>query len=137
MTNQAGGDESSAADLEKARSLRILVVDDDALVGLGTVAMLEDMGHTVLEAHSGHRALELLDTLKGIDLVVTDHAMPGMTGLELAERIETSFPGLPLILASGYVDLPNEKTFKTLPRLTKPFNEHQLREAIAGVLRGM
>ncbi|UVC10486.1 response regulator [Rhizobium sp. TH2] len=118
----------------EARGLRILVVDDDALVSLGTVAMLEDMGHKTLEAHSGVHALELLKTVEVPDLVITDHAMPGMTGMELAEHIGTNFPDLPIILASGYVDLPNEKRFGVLPRLTKPFDEAQLSAAIANVL---
>lgn len=128
------GSEPAVGELGKTRTLRILLVDDDALVALSTVAMLEDMGHTVLEAHSGLRALELLKTVEALDLVITDHAMPGMTGLELVELVETSFPDLPVILASGYVDFPDEKRFAKLPRLTKPFGEQQLRDAIAGIL---
>ena len=64
----------------------ILVVDDDALINMSTVDMIEDLGHTVLEAYSGKEALEILRSGKQIDALVTDYAMPGMTGVELASK---------------------------------------------------
>jgi hypothetical protein len=66
-----------------ARRLRILAVDDDDLVLMNTTAMLEDLGHVVLEAHSGAQALQIL-RMEAIDLLVTDQDMPNMTGLQLA-----------------------------------------------------
>jgi signal transduction histidine kinase len=108
----------------------ILVVDDDALVGMGTAAMLEDLGHTSIEAMSGVRALEVLATDPNIDLVITDHAMPGMTGAELARRIRASRPELPIILASGYAELPESDGLADLLRLSKPFGQAQLAAAI-------
>src|ERR1700761_6061100 len=83
-----------------AVSLRctVLIVDDDNLVMTGTAAMLADLGHTPVEARSGAEALSLLDSGVKIDLVLTDHAMPSMTGLQLAENIRHKFPGLPIIL---------------------------------------
>ncbi len=80
----------------------VLVVDDDLLVLTGTSAMIEDLGHTAIEAHSGAEALAALASGTEIDVVMTDHAMPAMTGLQLAERIEEKYPGLPVILATGY-----------------------------------
>jgi CheY-like chemotaxis protein len=109
----------------------ILVVDDDLLVSTGTAAMLEDLGHTVIEAHSGVAALDVLGSDVRIDLVITDHAMPGMTGLELARRIEAGYPGLPVILATGYAELPEDVR---LPRLGKPFRQEELLAAIAEVV---
>jgi CheY-like chemotaxis protein len=84
---------------------RVLVVDDDMLVRMGTVAMLEDLGHVTVEAASASQAMLVLERGDGCDLIVTDHAMPGMTGADLARRIFTSYPGIPVILASGYADL--------------------------------
>ena len=80
----------------------ILAVDDDALVLLNTAAMLEDLGHTVLEAASGKDALEILRREPRIDLVITDQAMPHMTGSDLAAAIRAEKPDLPIILATGY-----------------------------------
>jgi signal transduction histidine kinase len=108
----------------------ILVVDDDALVGMGTAAMLEDLGHTAIEVMSGIEALQALTTEQHIDLVITDHAMPGMTGAELARRIRTSYPELPIILASGYAEIPDDNGLSDLPRLGKPFAQAQLAAAV-------
>jgi PAS domain S-box-containing protein len=107
------------------RPLMVLVVDDDMLVSMGTVAMLEDLGHHVLEANSGRAALELLTAYPAIDLVITDHAMPGMTGVELAKAIESMRPGLAVVLATGYAELPNGED-PGLPRLPKPFRQDDL-----------
>ena len=64
-------------------AIGILVVDDDPLIGSATTAMLEDLGHVVIETTSGTRALEALRSGPMIDLVITDQAMPGMTGTQL------------------------------------------------------
>jgi PleD family two-component response regulator len=82
------------------RTYRVLVVDDDPLVVASTAAMLEDVGHVVSEALSGVHALDLLRLGTTVDVVLTDHAMPGMTGSELARRIRQHWPELPIILAS-------------------------------------
>jgi CheY-like chemotaxis protein len=111
------------------RPLTILVVDDDRLVLVNTAAMLEDMGHTVVEADSGARAIEVLTQRPSIDLIVTDQAMPGMTGLELASVVRAYRPALPMILASGYAELPSQPD-PPIARLSKPFNQAELAEAI-------
>jgi PAS domain S-box-containing protein len=119
----------------KDRLLTILVVDDDALVSAGTVAMLEDLGHSVIEVDSAARALDILgENHATIDLVVTDHAMPGMTGLDLARRLQTTYPGLKVILTTGYAELlPEEWEHARLPRLSKPFRQSELAAAIANL----
>ena len=99
-----------------ARCHRILVVDDDPLIGSATTAMLEDLGHVVIETTSGTRALEALRSTPMIDLVITDQAMPGMTGTQLSRLIRQSWPELPIILATRYADLPNGED-PGLPRL--------------------
>jgi len=113
-----------------SRPLLVLAVDDDVLVLMNTAAMLEDLGHTALEAGSAHEALKLLRENPRIDLVVTDQAMPGMTGVQLAEVIREERPDLPVILATGYAELPDGLGAQ-LPKLAKPFGQVQLEDIIA------
>jgi PAS domain S-box-containing protein len=136
--------EQPAADISAAeatptvaqrRPLTILAVDDDALVLANTRAMLEDLGHTVVVAFSGEQALEQLGNMPAIDLVITDHAMPRMTGSDLAEEVARRRPGLPIILATGYADLPQGMD-AGLPRLSKPYRQEALAEAVAAACEG-
>ncbi|HEY0183479.1 MAG TPA: ATP-binding protein, partial [Rhodopila sp.] len=113
--------------------VHVLVVDDDPLISSSTAAMLDDLGHVVTEASSAASALDILRADSKIELVVTDHAMPHMTGLELASLIREEWPWIPVILASGYTDLLETDTV-SLPRLTKPYHQAELASCIAGVL---
>ncbi|MGG5819248.1 PAS domain-containing protein [Falsiroseomonas sp. HW251] len=112
----------------------VLVVDDEDLVLESTAAMLEELGYEPVPAEGGEAALELLAARGDIVAVVTDHAMPGMTGMALAARIRASRPGLPVILATGHVgawaDQPDAP-----PRLMKPYDLGQLADALQGVFR--
>jgi signal transduction histidine kinase len=112
------------------RCCRVLVVDDDPIVLAGTAAMLEDLGHVATEASSGESALRLLLSAAGFDLVITDHAMPGMTGTELAARIRGSWPKLPVVIATGYAELPSDGD-PGLPRLLKPYRQQELAALVA------
>jgi signal transduction histidine kinase len=114
-------------------SVNVLVVDDDPLISSSTAAMLDDLGHVVTEAISAAGALEILRGGSNIELVVTDHAMPHMTGLELARIIREEWPWIPVILASGYADLLSTDT-ASLPRLAKPYHQSELATCIATVL---
>lgn len=114
---------------EASRRLRILAVDDDPIVLMNTAMMLEDMGHRPFEATSASKALAILG-VEQIDLLVTDYAMPGMTGAELIERARALQPGLRVILVSGYVELPDAVEIG-IPRLAKPFTEAELASAVA------
>ena len=113
------------------RSFRLLVVDDDAMVAAGTAAMIEDLGHSVIQAESGSRALDLLSNHPSIDVVITDDAMPGMTGSELAAEINRRWPGLPVVIATGYSDAAEETG---LPRLNKPYRQQDLTILFAKML---
>jgi len=117
--------------LENAtRALNVLAVDDDALVLMNTVAMLEELGHSVRSAISGHQALEILRRDESIDLLITDHAMPHMTGYQLAEAVHVEWPAVSIILASGYAELPAGGT-AALHKLAKPFRMDELARALA------
>ncbi len=111
----------------------ILVVDDDPLIAMSTSDMLEDLGHTVIEANSGRRALEILDAGGDIDLMVTDQAMPGMTGVELAEIVRRIRPAMPILLATGFSDVPTGQR-ANLPMLAKPYRQVQLQAEIDRLL---
>ena len=111
------------------RCCRVLVVDDDPIVAAGTVAMLEDLGHVANEVPSGEAALEALRREPGIDIVITDHAMPGMTGTELAARIRRLWPEIPVVIATGYAEIPDGDL--GLPRLSKPYRQQELAALVA------
>jgi PAS domain S-box-containing protein len=118
----------------RARPCTVLVVDDDPLVLAGTAMMLEDIGHRAIAAASAMEALEKIAAEPSIDLVVTDYAMPGVNGLELAERLRQERPALPLVLASGYADLPAANAAWPL-RLAKPYRQEDLAEMVDRVTR--
>jgi PAS domain S-box-containing protein len=118
-----------------ARKLVIVLVDDDSLVLTNTTAMLEDAGHTVIEASSGAQALELIRKAVHVDLVVTDQAMPQMTGTQLAAAIKVEWPDLPILLVSGYADLPAGDTLR-LPKLAKPYSLDDVQHAIEALMAG-
>jgi CheY-like chemotaxis protein len=120
--------------IDRMQALTILAVDDDALVLANTRAMLEDLGHTVIMAYSGEQALEQLDRASAIDLAITDHALPKMTGSDLAKRILARRPDMPIILATGYAELPTG-TDPGLPRLSKPYRQDALAYAITDAVR--
>ncbi|HWU95976.1 MAG TPA: PAS domain S-box protein [Sphingomonas sp.] len=109
--------------------LVVLAVDDDALVLTNTAAMLEDAGHRVLLASSGKAALQLLGE-GHVDILITDFAMPDMNGAQLAEAAQAGWPGLPILLVSGYAELP-DGIAEDLSRLAKPFGQDQLLRGIA------
>jgi len=116
--------------LAESRPLKILAVDDDALVLMNTGALLEDLGHTAFEAMSGAEALEIFKREPDIDLVITDQAMPQMTGVQFAAVALAERPGVPFILATGYGEVP-AGTETRFVRLGKPFRQIDLVQAIA------
>jgi CheY-like chemotaxis protein len=120
---------SATVESESAQRLVVVAVDDDFLVLTNTVTMLEDLGHTALAASSGKEALDILRQHGPVDLVVTDQAMPSMTGLQLAETIQKEWPDIPIILTSGYAELESG-TSGELQLLSKPFTEAGLAAAL-------
>jgi PAS domain S-box-containing protein len=131
---QTEGDLEEHADTSSAkRPLCILVVDDDNLVLTNVTAMLEDLGHHVIGVSSGTKALETIGSTAAIDLVVTDQAMPVMTGLQLIEKIRIQRSTLPVILATGFAELPRNVD-PSIGRLGKPFTQRALAEAVAATL---
>lgn len=113
--------------------LNILAVDDDVLVLFNTAEMLRDEGHQVTTAHSAAQALEQLSVSR-FDLLITDHAMPKMTGAQLALNVRSTQPNLPILLVSGYAEIPAGTAATKIPLLAKPFSQADLLESIAAVM---
>jgi PAS domain S-box-containing protein len=117
-----------------ARPLSVLLVDDDDLVRAGAAAMLEAIGHTVVQVSSSTRALEHLACGEAFDVLVTDQRMPCMTGVDLIRRARFLQPDLPAVLITGYTDAIDPGA-ATLPVLAKPFRAAELAQAVAEAVK--
>jgi signal transduction histidine kinase/CheY-like chemotaxis protein len=109
-----------------------VLVDDEDIVRASTADMLAEIGFEVIEARSGKEALAALRQARHVDVLVTDHLMPEMTGVELARTVLGERPGLPVLVVSGYSDaIGIEAGF---PRLEKPFRHADLATKLADLL---
>jgi len=108
-----------------------LLVDDEELVRMTTAEMLVELGYEVIQAASGEEALGRLDEDLALDVLVTDHLMPGLTGADLARRVQSSRPDLPILVVSGYAEA--EGIPPGLARLTKPFRTSELAAGLAAL----
>jgi PAS domain S-box-containing protein len=114
--------------VEVRRGLALLV-DDEDIVRASTADMLIDLGYRVAEAASAEAALAMLNAGAKPDLVITDHLMPGMTGVELVRAVREKCPDLPALIVSGYAEV--DGIAPDLPRLTKPFRRSELAEKLS------
>jgi signal transduction histidine kinase/CheY-like chemotaxis protein len=111
-----------------------MVVDDEDLVRESTAHMLSELGYQVIEAGSGEGALDLLAQGDGVDVLVTDHMMPGMSGSELAKKIRTANPHMRVLIVSGYAEAASISA--DFPRLAKPFKQSDLAESLSRLWTG-
>lgn len=111
------------------RTGKVLLVDDNDLVRNSTREMLVDMGYDVVDTDRAENALNLIESGNRPDILITDHIMPGMTGVELALRLRVDHPHIALLIISGYegVDL----IAPDITRLSKPFRHTHLQACIA------
>jgi PAS domain S-box-containing protein len=114
----------------------ILLVDDHEAVRLTTAAMLRDLGHQVTEMTDGAEAIAFLRTSRGgWDLLVTDYAMPHVSGVEVIRKARESAPGLPAIVITGYADATSiGRRPDDVLVLPKPFTPEQMNKAIRQAL---
>ena len=87
------------------------------------------MAHTVTIRVFGRPMRSRCSKAEDFDLLVTDQGMPGMTGLELIEAVRGRLPGLPIVLITGYAELPRDLSLD-VPVVPKPFRGEQLSDAI-------
>src|SRR5271169_3044868 len=132
--------EASAVRIEETAEQRtsnavVLVVDDDDAVRSTTAEILTGLGYAVVQAASGHAALELLDGNGMIDVLLTDVVMTGMSGPDLARQAQISRPYLPIVFISGYADPAGIGDDGRAYRLIrKPFRPSDLRRQIEAAL---
>jgi CheY-like chemotaxis protein len=84
----------------------ILCIDDEAQILSLRKQLLETHGFKVLTARSGREGLRLLAEGHAVDLVLLDYMMPGMTGDRIAAEVKRLYPRLPIVVMSGFPDLP-------------------------------
>jgi CheY-like chemotaxis protein len=111
----------------------VLAVDDDPLALLNVVAILDDLEHTVFEARSGEQGLAVLEREPAIELVITDMAMPNMTGVEFYLKARRLYPNLKFLLATEFGEVSGEVE-PMLPRIMKPFWQNDLAKAVEAIL---
>jgi two-component system, response regulator PdtaR len=104
-----------------------IIVDDEPLIRMCTADYLTELGFDVLEAGSGDEAMTLM-SLHYVNLIITDHRMPGMTGTELADAVATTYPETTVIIASGALDACKVETSRI--RLSKPYTFNDLLDAV-------
>ncbi len=106
-------------------------MDDEENIRLSTADMLAELGFTVHEAASGEAALLAIGAGLQPDLLITDHLMPGMTGVALAHTAKIRLPALKVLIVSGFAE--GDGIDPSLPRLTKPFVQSDLAAALAAL----
>jgi CheY-like chemotaxis protein len=124
---------SEKQEARSAPKATILVVDDDALISMSTAEMLQDLGHEVIEASSGDSALDILREGRPVDLLLSDYSLPRMNGAQVARAARALRPGLPILMATGYAELPPGSDLDW-PRLGKPYQQEQLAMEISKAL---
>jgi len=108
-----------------------LLVDDEACIRVSTADMLNAMGFAVRVASSAESALATFDGGLVPELLITDHLMPGMTGVQLARLVRERWPNTKTLIVSGFADV--DGIDPSFPRLTKPFMQSELEAAIANM----
>jgi CheY-like chemotaxis protein len=116
---------------------KVLVVDDDPVVGKSFNRVLSDKGYIVVTAENGFDALLKLQAEK-YDVVFTDIKMPGMDGLEVAERVRAAQPWTPVVIVTGYGTAANEERARAAgvaDFLRKPLSPEMIEGSTAKALR--
>ena len=106
-----------------------LLVDDEDAVRTTISDMLSELGYKVVEVASAEEAVRRIEAGLQASVVVTDHLMPGMTGIDLAHAVKARAPDTPVLIISGYAEM--EGVDPGLPRLTKPFLNSELANALS------
>ena len=115
----------------------MLLVDDDQQVRESVRMMLEHAGYRVVEAESGEEAINQFSAVVSVDLLLSDLQMPGMSGLELFDRLVERLPSLRVLFISGAASSADLATIarKGAVLLEKPFSAESLVKKVREILR--
>ncbi|HKG76962.1 MAG TPA: PAS domain-containing protein [Beijerinckiaceae bacterium] len=131
----ATSDAGPAPALEEGHGRRVLVVEDNMEVGRFSTQILQDLGYETTWAANADEALTLLANVNGFDAVFSDVIMPGMGGVELGEEIRRRYPGLPVVLTSGYSHVLAEEGRHGFELLQKPYAAEELSRVLRQATR--
>jgi CheY-like chemotaxis protein len=109
----------------------VLLVDDEECIRMSTSSMLTELGFEVHEVPSAEKALHFINSGIKIDILITDHLMPGMTGVELARAVRAVDPSIKILIISGFAEA--EGIDPSLSRLHKPFVLSELVSALSAL----
>lgn len=116
--------------------MTILVVEDELLIRMSSVATLEDAGFWVLEARSGAEALAVLARHSEVSIMMTDVRMPGhLDGLELVARVQIDHPAIRSIVVSGHTTAIEAGNAGAIGFLPKPYMAHTLVQAVRDTVK--
>ncbi len=119
----------------EGRGRRVLVVEDNAEVGRFSTQILQDLGYVTTWAMNAKEALAILTEDNSFDVVFSDVVMPGIGGIELGKEIRRLFPGLPVILTSGYSEVMADKGRHGFELLSKPYAIEELAQVLRRVTK--
>ncbi|HEY4293186.1 response regulator [Luteibacter sp.] len=128
------GGSSAVAPLRATKPLRVLVVEDDALIRMSISEMLESRGHVVFEAGDGNEALRV-HASQPIDVLLADVGLPGMNGVEVAAKMRETQPDLPVLYATGDHTANGVRRDERTAIIVKPYGVADLMEAIGRIAR--
>lgn len=120
--------------MHQTRCHSILLVEDEAMVRMAAVDMLEDLGHTVVEAGTAQEALKFLEN-RQIDVLITDVGLPGISGVSLVSQVKSRWPSIRIIIASGYTGPENIEESNLGGEVTwlrKPYDAASLARSLSG-----
>ena len=135
-TPEADGDASADDAQFTAGGELVLLVEDDPDVRRVVRQQLVDFGHPVIEAESGVQAIEMIEQITDIAIIVSDVIMPdGINGRQLANLVLRDRPQMRVLLMSGYTDETGDAVASELPVLAKPFTRQDLARALQATKR--
>jgi signal transduction histidine kinase len=132
--------EAAAAASHRGHGERVLLIDDEEPVLAATAEVLSRLGYEAVSFSDSHAALAAFEAApEGFDVVVTDEAMPGLTGTGLARELRRHRPDLPIVLVSGYGAIETHQALAAgvSELLTKPIQSHEMATTLARVLHRM